>query len=424
MTETAEKRERALLVALDLPSFSGWEVEESLDELERLVETAGAASIGRETQRRKAPESASYIGTGKAEEVEIRRLHEEFDLVIFDSELTPVQQRNLEAMIGCPILDRTAVILDIFAQRARTREAKLQVELAQLHYRLPRLAGKGASLSRLGGGIGTRGPGETKLEVDRRRIRERIAAIRQELQEVEAHRSRLRQQRGRNRVPVVALTGYTNAGKSTLHRTLAGSDVLAEDRLFATLDAVARRVEPTDGEPFLLVDTVGFIHNLPHQLVAAFRSTLEEVAEADLLVHVVDSVHPKRAEQMQTVHQVLSQLGAADQPTLVAFNKADLLDPHDLTRLLQSAPGSVAISALEGAGLDHLHNAVQSSLAARRRVVQLLIPYGAGQWLAWLHERGRILAEEHTAEGTQVTAELEAAHAEKITAALRARSLS
>lgn len=412
------------MVALDLPSADGWAAEESLDELERLVMTAGAVAVGRETQKRRAPESATYIGTGKAEEIEIRRLHEEFDLVIFDSELTPVQQRNLEAIIQCAVLDRTAIILDIFAQRARTREAKLQVELAQMQYRLPRLTGKGTSLSRLGGGIGTRGPGETKLEVDRRRIRERIAAIREELQEVGAHRSRLREQRTRNLVPVVALTGYTNAGKSTLHRTLAGSDVLAEDKLFATLDAVARRVEPADGEPFLLVDTVGFIHNLPHQLVAAFRSTLEEVTEADLLIHVVDSGHPKMAEQMQTVHQVLSQLGAADRPTLVAFNKADLLDPQDLLRLLRATPDSIGISALAAEGLDNLSTAIQRMLSARRQVVRLLVPYRQGHWLAWMHERGRVLSEEHTEEGTQVVAELEAPHAEKVAAALRANSLS
>jgi GTP-binding protein HflX len=258
----------------------GWLADESMDELERLVDTAGGVVIGRERQPRYSPDVATYVGSGKADELEEARRNLEFDLCIFDGELTPTQQRNLENIIGCQVLDRTAVILDIFVQRARTREARLQVELAQLNYRLPRLTGKGAELSRLGGGIGTRGPGETKLEVDRRRIRERISALRAELEEIRAHRARLRIERAQSAVPVVALTGYTNAGKSTLHRALAGSDVLAEDRLFATLDATTRRVEPADAEPYLLVDTVGFIHNLPTFLVAAFREFESRAAAA------------------------------------------------------------------------------------------------------------------------------------------------
>jgi GTPase len=411
--------ERALLVALEYGAREpAWSAAEGLDELERLVETAGGVPAGREIQKRPAPDPATFIGTGKAREIELRRLHETFDIVVFDEELSPGQQRNLESAIGCPVLDRTAVILDIFAQRARSREARLQVELALLNYRLPRLKGKGTALSRLGGGIGTRGPGETKLEVDRRRIRERIASIRRDLEEIRAHRARLRQQRSRNLVPVVAVTGYTNAGKSTLHRVLAGSDVLAEDRLFATLDATARRMEPAQGEPYLLVDTVGFINNLPHQLVAAFRSTLEEVAESDLLLHVVDCSHSKMAEQMQIARAVLAEIGAGGKPELLAFNKADRVDGPDLLRLLRETPGAFAISAVTGEGLDRLQEAIQTALASRRRLVDLVVPYEQGHWVAWIHQRGRVLLEEHVESGTRIRAELEAAHADKLRAAL------
>lgn len=407
-TELNEKQERAFLVALELPErkSEGWRAEESLDELERLVDTAGGLVVGREIQGRQRPESATYIGTGKAEELGRLRSAELFDMVIFDAELTPVQQRNLETELGCPVLDRTTVILDIFAQRARSREAKLQVELAQLQYRLPRLTGSNQALSRLGGGIGTRGPGETKLEVDRRRIRDRISALKHDLEEIQLHRERLRRDRAKSPVPVVALTGYTNAGKSTLHRTLSGSDVLAEDRLFATLDATTRRVEPEEGEPFLLVDTVGFIHNLPTFLVAAFRSTLSEVKEADLLLHVIDSAHPKRGEQMATVDSVLLELQANEIPTLLVYNKAETLDPLERD-MLSRQPNSLCVSALTGEGLAELLARVQSMLANRREVLELLVPYAKGGWVAWAHERGRVLAEEHREEGTYLKVELE-----------------
>lgn len=407
-----QKAGKAFLVGLELPARKqgGWSANESLDELERLVDTAGADVVGREMQNRQSPDVATYIGKGKAEEIEMLRRHLEFDYLIFDDELTPVQQRNLEEVIGCQVLDRTAVILDIFAQRARTREAKLQVELAQLGYRLPRLTGKGIELSRQGGASGTvfnRGPGETKLEVDRRRIRDRMAALKLDLEEIKAHRARLRADRSAGAVPVVALTGYTNAGKSTLHRAMAGSDVLAEDRLFATLDATTRRVEPTEGEPFLLVDTVGFIHNLPHGLVAAFRSTLEEVNQADLLLHVVDASHPKRAEQMQTVTEVLKDLGAGQKPMLVVYNKADQVEPSELEHLLLHTNGSVAVAAALGQNLDGLQQAVQQALQDRREVLEAVIPYAKSAWLAWAHDRGRVLAEEHREEGTYVKVELE-----------------
>lgn len=420
--------QKAFLVALDLPARfgDGWTASESLDELERLVDTAGAVVAGRELQHRASPDAATYVGSGKAEEIEEQRRLLEFDLVVFDGELTPVQQRNLEEIIQCQVLDRTAVILDIFAQRARTREARLQVELAQQNYRLPRLTGKGVALSRLasgggrgGPGIGTRGPGETKLETDRRRIRERIGVVRRELEEIKAHRARLRSDRAASAVPVIALAGYTNAGKSTLHRALAGSDVLAEDRLFATLDATTRRVEPAEGEPYLLVDTVGFIHNLPTFLVAAFRSTLEEVADADLILHVVDASHPKRAEQMQTVVNVLNELGAGQNPTLIVYNKADQVPPTELEHLVAMTPGSVAIAASIGQNLDGLQRAIQGALTRRREVVEVVIPYAQSSWAAWAHDRGRVLAEEHRAEGTYLKVELERGLAGKLKAALR-----
>ncbi|HWI51029.1 MAG TPA: GTPase HflX, partial [Symbiobacteriaceae bacterium] len=417
----ANQPQRAFLIGLQLPDrqSDGWAADESMDELERLVDTAGGVVVGRERQPRSKPDVATYVGSGKAQEIEESRRNLEFDLAIFDGELTPTQQRNLEEIIDCQVLDRTAVILDIFAQRARTREARVQVELAMLNYRLPRLSGKGIELSRQGGGIGTRfGGGETKLELDRRRIRERIAALKVELEEIRIHRARLRSERASGSAPVVALTGYTNAGKSTLHRALAGSDVLAEDRLFATLDATTRRVEPAEGEPYLLVDTVGFIHHLPHHLVAAFRSTLEEVNEADLLLHVVDASHPMRAEQMQTVVDVLTELGAGSRPTMVVYNKMDQVEPGDLEHLLLHTPNSVAVAAALGQNLDGLQRAIHAALQDRRETMEVMIPYTKASWLAWVHERGRILREEHQETGTLIKVELERGLAGRLKAGL------
>lgn len=418
--ETTRGPQRAFLVGLELPlrRSDGWTARESLAELERLVDTAGGVVVGREMQTRSAPDVATYIGSGKAEEIEVIRRDLEFDLLICDGQLTPVQQRNLEEVVQCQVTDRTTVILDIFAQRAHTREAKLQVELAQQNYRLPRLTGRGIELSRLGGGIGTRGPGETRLEVDRRRIRERISSLREELDEIRAHRTRLRSDRAQGVLPVVALTGYTNAGKSTLHRALSGSDVLAEDRLFATLDATTRRVDPAEGESYLLVDTVGFIHNLPTFVVSAFRSTLEEVNEADLLLHVVDASHAKRSEQMQTVQDVLEELKAAGKPTIIVYNKADQVAPGDLDHLLRHTPGAVAVAAAQGENLEGLQKAIHQALASRREVLELVIPYSKSAWLAWAHERGRVLIEEHQAEGTFVKVELERGLAGRLRAGL------
>lgn len=400
-------QQRVLLVALDLitRAENGWATEESLDELERLVDTAGGTVIGREIQRRLKPDTATYIGRGKAESIRKMASETGANLVVFDGELTPVQQRNLEEIIQCAVIDRTTVILDIFALRARSREAKLQVELAQLNYLLPRMTGKGLELSRLAGGIGTRGPGETKLEVDRRKIRDRIATVNKELAEVKAHRARLRKRRSEPSLPVVALTGYTNAGKSTLHRALARSQVLVENRLFATLDATRRRVEPPGGEPFLLIDTVGFIHNLPTFLIAAFRSTLEEVGEADLLLHVVDGSHPKQQEQMQTVEDVLAKLGAGDKPTITVYNKSDRIDRKHLHQLLDKKDG-VAVSAALGHHIDALHRAIQRGLAHRREVVELVVPYDKSFWMSRMFEHGRVISQKFLADGTYVKAEL------------------
>lgn len=407
--------ERAFLVALDVKSrmTDGWAPEDSLSELENLVETAGAVIVGKEIQSRLKPDTATYIGRGKAEELQKIVEMNEIDLVVFDGELTPVQQRNLEEVIARQVIDRTTVILDIFAQRARSREAQLQVELALLNYRLPRITGKGTELSRLGGGIGTRGPGETKLEVDRRRIRDRIASVKKELEEVKAHRTRLRGERARQPLPVVALTGYTNAGKSTLHRALAGSDVLVEDRLFATLDATTRRVDPEEGEPYLLVDTVGFIHNLPTFLIAAFRSTLEEVSDADLLLHVVDVSHPKREEQMQTVEEVLTEVGAGDTPTLLVYNKVDQVDIGKAQRLFHGSL-AITVAAALGENVDGLQRAIQQALADRREVVELVIPFEKTAWVSWVFERGRIMEQQHRENGTYIQAELEKGLAKKL----------
>lgn len=407
--------QRAYLMALDVKSrmTDGWSPEDSLSELENLVDTAGAVIVGREIQSRLKPDTATYIGRGKAEELQKAVAMNGIDLVVFDGELTPVQQRNLEELMTCPVIDRTTVILDIFAQRARSREAKLQVELAQLNYRLPRVAGKGVELSRLGGGIGTRGPGETKLEVDRRRIRDRIASVKKELEEVKAHRTRLREERAGQPLPVVAITGYTNAGKSTLHRALAGSDVLAEDRLFATLDATTRRVELEEGEPYLLVDTVGFIHNLPTFLIAAFRSTLEEVSGADLLLHVIDASHPKREEQMETVQEVLTEVGAGDRPTLLVWNKADKVDLGK-GQLFHRCTNGIMIAAALGENLDELQRAIQQALAERREVVEVVIPFEKASWVSWVFERGRIIEQKHRENGIYIHAELEKGLAKKL----------
>ena len=392
-----EVAEKVMLISTDS--------EESLDELASLAETAGAMVLTRVLQNRQRPDPATFIGSGKAEELSLVCQTLEIDLAILDDELTGAQQRNLENILGVRVIDRTALILDIFAQRAQSAEGKLQVELAQMKYRLPRLTGQGTVLSRLGGGIGTRGPGETQLEVDRRRIRRRIDDLEDQLKELKRARDLRRARREKTGQTTVALVGYTNAGKSTLLNALSGADVLVEDKLFATLDPVMRNVDLPENRSCLVVDTVGFIRKLPHQLVQAFRSTLEEALFADLLVVVSDLSSPSYAQQRATVFEVLSDLGAADRPILEALNKAD--QAH-VTGMIEPAD-AILISAKEGTGLDALKAEISRRIASLRHKAELTVPYAKGNVLSLIHEKGQVLSEEYTAEGTKVTCLLDAA---------------
>ena len=336
--------------------------EESLAELEGLAAAAGAQGVLRMLQERRSPDPATFLGSGKVEALGAACAEVGVDLVVVDHELTPAQLRELESRLHCRVVDRTQLILDIFARRARTREGRWQVELAQLEYLLPRLVGRGVTLSRLGGGIGTRGPGETKLETDRRRIRDRIAAIRKELEQLRRRRAQLRERRQKRAVPTVALVGYTNAGKTTLFNRLARESAVASDALFVTLDPLVRKVTLPGGAEILLTDTVGFIERLPHALVAAFRATLEEVAEADLVVHVVDAASDRRARAVAAVLRVLDEVGAADVPRLTVYNKVDRLAASDLARLRREEPSAVQISAVTGDGMDQLQAAISTQL--------------------------------------------------------------
>jgi GTP-binding protein HflX len=381
----------------------------SLEELARLVETAGAAVVGVVAQHRSRPDPALCIGAGKVAEVRGLAAAHGADLVIFDVDLSPAQQRNLEQALSTKVLDRTAVVLDIFAQRARSREGRLQVELAQMTYLLPRLTGRGVMLSRLGGGIGTRGPGETKLEVDRRRIRARITALTGAIGQLSRRRRLRRQSRKDAALPVVALVGYTNAGKSTLLNSLTQANVLTANKLFATLDPTTRKVVLPNHRPVLLVDTVGFIQRLPHDLVAAFRATLEEVTEADLLVHVIDASHPHWVDQAAAVEQVLRDLGAAETPRVNALNKVDRVSPEALRDVVSEVPGAVPISALNGLGLLNLLRVISQRLPESTRRVTLLIPYAAGSVLADVYAQGRVLRRDDRPEGIAVEVEVPSA---------------
>jgi len=382
-------RERAVIGALRRPSQRRWEIDESLEELAGLVEAAGGTVVGRVTQERAAPTPALYFGRGKVEEIGEAARSTAADLFVSDDQLSPIQERNISQALGIKVIDRTALILDIFAQRARTSEGKLQVELAQLTYLLPRLIGQWTHLERLGGGIGTRGPGETQLESDRRVIRRKVIQIRRQLEGVQVHRRLQRQGRRKAGIPVVALVGYTNAGKTTLLNRLAGSQLTAANQLFVTLDPAARLVRPDSGRQFVLTDTVGFIRKLPHELVAAFRATLEELADADVLLHVVDASHPAMEEHMRAVDDLLRELDVADRPTVLAMNKIDRLDT-DPTALVARRDG-VGISAAAGTGLDTLLAAIERALPPVGSLT-LRIPHADGAALAHCYERGRVLA--------------------------------
>ena len=387
--------ERAILVGLESDA-----PYDTLAELGELAATAGAVVVGRATQRKREIDNATYIGSGKAEELSLSASALEADLLIFDDELSPVQARNLEAITGVRVIDRTALILDIFARHAQSREGKLQVELAQLQYELPRIFGQGKDLSRQGSGTIARGPGETKLESDKRRIRRRIYELGEALKAVEKQRGLRRERRQKEAVARIALVGYTNAGKSTLLNALTGAGVLAEDKLFATLDPVVRQVALPNGSQALLSDTVGFINKLPHELVTAFHSTLEEVRQADLILHVVDVSAGYYPSQMQVVEEVLASLGAGDIPCIRVYNKADQAQgplPQD----------GVVISALQGTGLEALLQAVEQALSARYKEISLVIPYDKYEAMALLQREGRILEETHEGAGTLVRAQVE-----------------
>lgn len=384
------------LIGLELKSRSnGVHLAESIEELKELACTAGGDVIGKGIQRLDAPVAGTFIGTGKADELANYCRREDVDTVIFDDELSPAQTRNLERIFECKILDRTALILDIFAQRARTREGKLQVELAQLQHLLPRLTRFWGHLSRQKGGIGMRGgEGETQLETDRRRVQDRIARISEELDLVRRQRSTQRIGRQRQHWPLASIVGYTNAGKSTLLNALTGAGTLVEDKLFATLDPTTRRLRLPTNQNVLLTDTVGFIRKLPHRLVEAFKATLEEVVEADLLLHVVDVSHPQASEQIEAVDAVLQEIGAADKPTLMVFNKIDRLEsPSTLMRFLEEFPHAVGISATTGKGMPLLMQELGTQLRPQRDLVELKVPYSDSAAIARLHATSQVVEE-------------------------------
>jgi len=401
------RRETVVLVGVAIPPISVDEAEASLQELSALADTAGADEAERVLQRRQEPDPATFVGKGKAEELRDISNVVDADTVIFDDELSPAQSRNLEKILGRTAIDRTALILDIFAQHAHTPAGKAQVELAMLRYRLPRLRGKGKALSQQAGGIGTRmGGGETKLEVDRRRLLRRVTKLEEELKELTKNRQTQRKARARSRLPTITIVGYTNAGKSTLLNRLTDAGVLVQDRLFATVDPTTRRLDLPGGERVLVTDTVGFVKKLPHQLVQAFRSTLDEVAEADLLLHVVDASTPDPRAHMDAVRAVLREIGADDVPELIVFNKADTADRDDAKRLLQSHPGSVLLSAHTGEGIDRLLDVVGERLREMTHVVEIIVPYDRGDVVAAVHRAGEVVSESHDEDATRLWARI------------------
>lgn len=411
MIDTEEKKEKAILAGVHTGCIDILKdtTQETLDELEELAKTAGVTVVGCILQNREAPDSATYLGEGKLDELRQAVQALEADVVIFDDELSPIQIRNISDAVDRKVIDRTALILDIFASRAQTKEGKLQVELAQLRYMLPRLAGMGSSMSRLGGGIGTRGPGESKLESDRRHIRRRITALSAELAEVQRHRDLLRERRAKNGQTVVALVGYTNAGKSTMLNRLTDARVLAEDKLFATLDPVQRRYVLSDNREILLVDTVGFIRKLPHHLVQAFKSTLEEAVLADVLIHIIDASNPEAQHQIAVVNQILSDLGAQGKPVLAVWNKIDLVtERSSLLQSVDSASSTVAVSAQTGEGMEALLQKLEEIVPGAKRRVRLLLPFSEGGLISELHQQQVVLEQAYTADGVVIDALIDA----------------
>ncbi|MEN9324476.1 MAG: GTPase [Actinomycetota bacterium] len=393
------------------------DADNSMKELAALAETAGSTVLEGLIQRRDKPDPSTFIGSGKVDELRKVVVATGADTVICDGELSPAQLRTLEAKVKVKVVDRTALILDIFAQHAKSREGKAQVELAQISYLLPRLRGWGDSLSRQSGGksgIGGRGPGETKIETDRRRINDKMAKLRREIKEMKTARDTMRQERRKNNIPSVAIAGYTNAGKSSLMNRLTHAGVLVENALFATLDPTVRKATTSEGRVYTLSDTVGFVRHLPHQLVEAFKSTLEEVSEADLIVHVVDGSHPDPREQIRAVREVINEIGGGDIPEIIAINKADIALPEVLMQLLREESNSFAFSARTGFGMDTLLKAIESSLPKPRVEVTVTIPFNRGDLVSAIHERGEILSETYSEEGTLIHARVDGAIAKKL----------
>ena len=399
--------ERAVLCGLCADCFKKEEqaTEQSMDELEALLETAGGVCVGKVLQNRHAPDPHSFVGEGKAEEIRELAANHDAKMVVFDNDLSPSQIRALEEITGTTVLDRSALILDIFAQRAQTAEGRLQVELAQYRYLLPKLSGMGASMSRLGGGIGTRGPGETKLETDRRHIRARIDRLEEELEQVRKLRAVERRRRQKNEIPVVALVGYTNTGKSTLLNRLTGAGIPANDRLFDTLDTTTRQLEVSDRLTVLLSDTVGFIAKLPHHLVDAFRATLEELSYADLLIHVIDAADPDREEHIQVVDRLIAELAAPETTVIRCYNKADLVQPE----ALPVGVNNVAISAKTGKGIEDLFAVMERELCKNLRHAVFLLPYAMGGQVETLHDKAKVLRVDYKEDGIEIEAEVDPA---------------
>ncbi len=390
------------------------DAENSLKELAALAQTAGSQVMDGLIQRRDKADPATFIGSGKVLELRQAVVNTGADTVVCDGELSPAQLRNLEQKAKVKVIDRTALILDIFAQHAKSREGKAQVELAQMTYLLPRLRGWGDSLSRQAGGIGGRGPGETKIDTDRRRINDKMAKLRREIKEMKVSRDTKRSERRKNNIPSVAIAGYTNAGKSSLMNQLTGAGVLVENALFATLDPTVRKVTTEDGRIYTLSDTVGFVRHLPHQLIEAFKSTLEEVSGSDLIVHVVDGSHPDPKEQIRAVREVINEIGGGDIPEIIAINKADIAPPEIIMQLLREEPNSYAFSARTGFGIETLIKAVETSLPRPRVEISAVIPFNRGDLVSAIHERGEILSEEYLPEGTQIHAMVDGAIAKAV----------